>query len=81
MPSRYGSTHGLPGYDRFRTGLTYDDVKRMMWDESENRADWTYKRRGSVLGRWHQLKLEMYSRAVDEGMDPSQPNVARSKER
>jgi len=43
-------------------------------DESEDRADWTYKRRGTVLGRWHQLKLEMYNQAIDAGMDPSRPN-------
>jgi len=73
MPSRYGARHDLPGYDRFRTGLTYADVKRMMWDESEDRADWKNKRRGSVLGRWHQLKLEMYNQAIDAGMDPSWP--------
>ena len=68
MPSKYGATHGLPGYDRFRTGLTYADVKRMLWDESQDRADWRYKRRGTVLGHWHQLKKEMYDRAVDRGL-------------
>lgn len=67
MASKYGATHDLPGYDRFRTGLTYDAVKKMLWDESEDRADWKYKRRGTVLGHWHQLKMEMYEQSVAMG--------------
>lgn len=70
MPSSFGARHGLPGYDKFRTGLSYDDVKRMLWDESQDSADWRYKRRGTVLGLHHQLKLEMYNRIVDEGRLP-----------
>ena len=67
MASKYGAAHGLPGYDSFRTGLTFTDVRAMLLDESEDRADWRYKRRGTVLGLWHQLKMEMYERAVDAG--------------
>jgi len=29
MPSSYGRRHDLPGYDKFRTGLTYRDVVSM----------------------------------------------------
>lgn len=40
-------------YDAFRTGLTYRDVYRMLWDRR-------FKRRNTVLGFWHQIKVEMY---------------------
>jgi hypothetical protein len=40
-------------YDDFRTGLTYHDVYMMLWDRK-------YKRRHTVLGKWHQIKLEMW---------------------
>lgn len=40
-------------YDQFRTGLTYRDVYGMVWERK-------YKRRGTVLGKWRQIKLEMY---------------------
>ncbi len=59
--SRWGATHGEPGYDDFRTGLTFKEVKRMMFDNHENKARWKYKRRNTVLGYWHALKLEMWA--------------------
>lgn len=46
-------------YDRFRTGLTYRDVYHMLWHRR-------YKRRRTVLGYWHQLKLELWNRYLDE---------------
>lgn len=69
MASKYGAAHGLPGYDKFRTGLTYDDVKAMFYDNSDDPKDWKYKRRGTVLGKWHQIKMELYERAIEAGMD------------
>lgn len=48
-------------YDRFRTGLRYRDVYRMLWSPSQDSRDWRYKRRGTVLGLWRQLKLEMWA--------------------
>ena len=55
--SRYGATRGYPEYDKFRTGLTYRVVRRMLEGE-------TYRRRGSVLGAWHQTKLEMFEQVT-----------------
>lgn len=40
-------------YAEFRTGLTYRDVYGMLWDRK-------YKRRRTVLGKWRQIKLEMW---------------------
>jgi hypothetical protein len=45
MGSTWGKRKGLPGYDKFRTGLTYDQVYDMMRDGSEDSKDWRYKRR------------------------------------
>ena len=67
MPSRYGVKHGMPGYDEFRTGLTYRDVWEMFRDDSEDSSKWKYKRRRTVLGAWHEIKLQLYHQAVDEG--------------
>lgn len=51
-------------YDRFRTGLTFRDVKDMMWTGSENPEDWRHKRRNSVLGYWRELKLQLWAMHV-----------------
>jgi hypothetical protein len=64
--STWGSRNGLDGYDTFRTGLTFREVKRMMFDNHEDRSRWKYKRRGTVLGLWHELKLQLYHQALDE---------------
>lgn len=47
-------------YRDFRTGYRYRDVFEMLKDYSEDPADWRYKRRHTVLGYWHQIKLEMW---------------------
>ena len=61
MSSKWGKKKGLPKYDEFRTGLTYKDVYEMLKRSEKHKA----KRRRSVLGYWHELKLELYERAVD----------------
>ena len=70
MASTWGARHGKPGYDSLRTGLTYHDVWSMMADDSEDSSNWRYNKRGTVLGMWHQLKLQFYEQAVDSGMEP-----------
>ncbi len=47
-------------YDDFRTGLTYQEVWQMFWVTSADSADWKYKRRNTVLGKWHELKKNMW---------------------
>jgi len=47
-------------YDRFRTGLTFGEVKSLLWTNSNDPRDWRYKRRHTVLGLWHQIKMEMW---------------------
>ena len=53
-------------YSEFRTGLSFEEVRRMLWTPSENPRDWRYKRRATVLGLWHQLKEQLYGRYLDE---------------
>lgn len=53
-------------YRSFRTGLTYRDIFEWLRDESKDPADWTYKRRGTILGRWHQEKKTMWQTHLDE---------------
>lgn len=76
MSSSYGAKHGLPGFDEFRTGLTYQDVFNMLRDESDNPQEWKYKSRGVILGKWHQLKLELYERACENGYTLNKIQVA-----
>lgn len=63
MPSRWGSKNGLPRYDEFRTGLSYAEIYNMLKTSTKHRG----KRRGSVLGFWHEIKLQLYEQAVDRG--------------
>lgn len=61
--SKYGTTHNLPGYDAFRTGLSYYDVYTMLATSEKH----SHRRRRSVLGFWHELKLQLYEQAIDRG--------------
>ena len=64
MPSKWGKRNDLPGFDKFRTGLTYREVYEMLRTSTKHKQ----KRRGSVLGFWHEMKLMLYYRAVDMGL-------------
>lgn len=52
-------------YQDFRTGLTFQDVKSMFWVNDPDSATWKYKRRNTVLGKWHQIKQELWARHLD----------------
>lgn len=56
--SRYGAARGVPEYDDFRTGLTYRQVRAMVQGR--------YRRRGTVLGTWNQLKREMWEQLTGQ---------------
>jgi len=58
--SRYGTSRGVPEYDRFRTGLTFQRVRREM------RGTFKHRRRNTVLGFWHALKLDMWAQATGQ---------------
>jgi hypothetical protein len=48
-------------YDRFRTGLTFAAVRRMMWVDSPDRRLWRHKTRRCVLRFWRALKRAMWA--------------------
>lgn len=54
-------------YDRFRTGFTFAEVRTMLWSYSEDPRDWPRGiSRHTVLGRWREIKLEMYDRYLQD---------------
>lgn len=66
-------------YGKLRTGLCYYDVFVMLMDYSEDSADWTYKRKATILGKWFQIKQQMWKYHIDEGGCDNDPrNVAVS---
>jgi len=65
--STWGARHGLPGYDSLRTGLTFVAVQKMLWTDSNDSSTWKHKRRGSVLGLWHSIKMAIYDDACNRG--------------
>lgn len=51
-------------YSKFRTGLTYKDIYEMLWSNSPDPRHWRYKRRHTILGKWCQLKQEMWEEHI-----------------
>jgi hypothetical protein len=47
-------------YAALRTGLTYKDVWCMHWVSSDDARKWKYKRRNTVLGKWHEIKRALW---------------------
>lgn len=62
-------------YAELRTGLTWEEVRLGLWSVSDDPKEWRYKRRGSVLGKWHQFKQEAWRHHLVECRG------ARTKER
>lgn len=47
-------------YDDLRTGETFASIRNMLWVDDSDSSRWRHKRRGSVLGFWHELKQGMW---------------------
>ncbi len=47
-------------YDKLRTGYTYQDIFAMFWSGNDDPRTWVNKRRNTILGRWHQIKVSMW---------------------
>jgi hypothetical protein len=66
MPRRKRKPKAFDGtYETFRTGLTFREVRRVLWVNNDDRSTWRYKRRRTVLGFWHQLKLQLWAQYLD----------------
>ena len=48
-------------YQDFRTGLTFSEVRNLYWVANPDSDTWKYKRRNTVLGKWREIKLEMWA--------------------
>lgn len=66
-PSRreYRDAKDGHGYDGFRTGLQYGEVRAMMYSSSDDPREWRYRRRHTVLGFWRQLKLQLWQQVLE----------------
>lgn len=47
-------------YRDLRTDLTFAEVRQMLWVNSDDPKQWKHKRRNTVLGLWHQIKMGMW---------------------
>lgn len=52
-------------YDKFKTGLSFGDVRTMMCVGDPNSETWCQKRRNSVLGFWREIKLKMWGEHLE----------------
>lgn len=52
-------------YENFKTGLEYKDVYVQFWSNSDDYRDWHPKRRHTVLGRWHEIKMMLWKEHIE----------------
>lgn len=53
-------------YNDFRTGFIFADIFAMFWRPEHDPKQWVYKRRNTILGRWHQIKKEMWEEHLEQ---------------
>jgi hypothetical protein len=56
-------------YDKFKTGLTFTEVCNILYrrhKELRKGGEYMFITRHTVLGRWREMKLEMFSIYYDE---------------
>lgn len=53
-------------YDDMRTGLTFADVKAMMFSGDPDPSTWRNRRRNGVLGFWRELKQQQWAMHVGQ---------------
>jgi hypothetical protein len=51
-------------YTDFSTGYTYQDIYDMFWSTDSDPASWSYKRRNTILGQWHELKISLWGEHI-----------------
>jgi hypothetical protein len=51
-------------YDNFRTGFNFKDIRQMLWSYSDDPKDWPDVTRRTVLGKWREIKLQMYDQYI-----------------
>lgn len=53
-------------YGDFRTGFTWRDVWLFFWDDDAPRDEWKRKTRGVILGKWFEIKQDMWRQHLGE---------------
>lgn len=51
-------------YDKFRTGLTFKEVRNILSIEQKRKRqnyEYMFVTRRTVLGRWHEIKKKMFN--------------------
>ena len=71
MPS---SSRQPINYNDFRTGYSWQEIRDMMWGDPNDPSTWPLanhkNRRHTVLGKWRQIKLEMYDNYLQGFREP-----------
>lgn len=52
-------------YRDLRTGLTWRDIVSLLWSNDPDPGTWRHKRRGTILGTWHQIKRGQWIAHLD----------------
>lgn len=52
-------------YNDFRTGMTFADVRALLWVSNSDPSTWRHKRRHTVLGLWREIKLNLWEQHLD----------------
>lgn len=52
-------------YRDLKTGFTFADIVSMLWVDDPDPARWRSKRRNSILGFWHEIKLNLWREHCD----------------
>lgn len=54
-------------YGAFRTGFSWGDIWLMFWTPDDAPpGDWVRKNRGRILGRWFEIKQDMWAHHIKE---------------
>lgn len=56
-------------YKEFKTGFSFQDIKDMFWVNSDDCKEWKHKRRNTILGRWHEIKLGLWKGHVEQCLE------------
>lgn len=58
--------HCRLSYNDLRTGFTFNDIVQMLFSYDEDSSTWRYRRRNTILGKWHQIKQEFWKEHIKQ---------------
>lgn len=61
-------------YGQFRTGFAWEDIWGLFYTAPDaDPSTWVRKNRGRILGRWHQIKKELWAEHLEVCGVPALP--------